>query len=262
MNDSTPSSGIHTMCHSSESEHIIKRRRCVCVRERDRKGERARAYCKSTTPTFTVLTHLNTLGPKTWHGVTNEHFTIWYMFFYELCHTVNEQIIHISVPTCSRRDYSWWMEASKDNKNLASSHVITMDPQQNSDSKRMCDVTAAQTRSVGLLLLQSSSIICPGATHLQFLLSLQGKLLERLDNDPRVGAVIHKDGRAAHPGLQVINGQWDVLSVVLEQRKDEVSVHEEAGPPKIPSKGRCVSATLLKTQISPLTVGRGTPWPL
>lgn len=51
--------------------------------------------------------------------------------------------------------------------------------------------------------------------HLQLLLPLQGELFEGLDDDPGVGAVVDEDGRAAHPGLQVVDGQRDVLGVVL-----------------------------------------------
>lgn len=58
------------------------------------------------------------------------------------------------------------------------------------------------------------------AAHLQLLLSLQGELFEGLDNDSCVGAVVHKDGRASHPGLQVVDGQRDVLGVVLEDRDE------------------------------------------
>lgn len=55
------------------------------------------------------------------------------------------------------------------------------------------------------------------AAHLKLLLSLQGELLEGLDDDSRVGAVVDEDGRAAHPGLQVVDGQRDVLGVVLKE---------------------------------------------
>lgn len=58
-----------------------------------------------------------------------------------------------------------------------------------------------------------------GSAHLQLLLSLQGKLFEGFDDDPGVGAVVDKDGGAPHPGLQVVDGQRYVLSVVLEQRR-------------------------------------------
>lgn len=56
--------------------------------------------------------------------------------------------------------------------------------------------------------------------HLQLLLSLQGKLFEGLDNDSRVGTVVDKDGRTPHPRLQVIDGQRDVLGVVLRKETD------------------------------------------
>lgn len=67
------------------------------------------------------------------------------------------------------------------------------------------------------LSTDSKADICPiGCTaHLQLLLPLQGKLFEGLDNDPGVGAVVDEDGRAAHPRLQVVDGQRDVLGVVL-----------------------------------------------
>lgn len=61
----------------------------------------------------------------------------------------------------------------------------------------------------------SSVVPYCATTHLQLLLSLQGELLERLDNDPSIGAVIHKNGRASHPCLQVVDGQRDVLGVIL-----------------------------------------------
>lgn len=54
--------------------------------------------------------------------------------------------------------------------------------------------------------------------HLQLLLPLQGKLLEGLDDQAGVGAVVDKYGRAAHPRLQVIDGQRDILRVVLENK--------------------------------------------
>src|SRR4029434_4174238 len=62
--------------------------------------------------------------------------------------------------------------------------------------------------------------LCVGArgsffSHLQLRLALQGKLFEGLCDDAGVGAVVHKDGGAAHPGLQVVDGEGDVLSVVL-----------------------------------------------
>lgn len=56
------------------------------------------------------------------------------------------------------------------------------------------------------------------AAHLQLLLPLQGKLFEGLDDDPGVGAVVDEDGRAAHPRLQVVDGQRDVLGVVLGKK--------------------------------------------
>lgn len=62
---------------------------------------------------------------------------------------------------------------------------------------------------------------CAFLPHLQLLLSLQGKLFERLDDDSRVGAVVHKNGRAPHPRLQVVDGQRDVLGVVLRKRRQE-----------------------------------------
>lgn len=69
-----------------------------------------------------------------------------------------------------------------------------------------------------LLLTRSRCAFLP---HLQLLLSLQGKLFERLDDDSRVGAVVHKNGRAPHPRLQVVDGQRDVLGVVLRKRRRE-----------------------------------------
>lgn len=57
------------------------------------------------------------------------------------------------------------------------------------------------------------------AAHLQLLLPLQGELLEGLDDDAGVGAVVDEDGRAAHPRLQVVDGQRDVLSVVLREER-------------------------------------------
>lgn len=70
--------------------------------------------------------------------------------------------------------------------------------------------------------IRLSVFIC-AAAHLQLLLSLQGELFEGLDNDSRVGAVVDKDGRAAHPGLQVVDGQRDVLGVVLKETNRETS---------------------------------------
>jgi hypothetical protein len=60
-------------------------------------------------------------------------------------------------------------------------------------------------------------------SHLQLLLPLQGKLLEGLDNQASVGAVIDEDGWAAHPGLQIIYGQRNILSVVLQNKQRVLS---------------------------------------
>lgn len=65
------------------------------------------------------------------------------------------------------------------------------------------------------------------AAHLQLLLSLQGELFERLDNDSRVGAVVDKNGRAPHPRLQVVDGQRDVLGVVLKGKTREREMRKE-----------------------------------
>lgn len=66
---------------------------------------------------------------------------------------------------------------------------------------------------------QSRGIRVP---HLQLLLPLQGKLLEGLDDKAGIGAVVDKYRRAAHPRLQVIYRQRDVLSVVLENKQRTV----------------------------------------
>lgn len=42
---------------------------------------------------------------------------------------------------------------------------------------------------------------------------LFGKLLKRLDDYARVRAIVHVDARRSHPGLQVVNRQWNVLGV-------------------------------------------------
>lgn len=57
------------------------------------------------------------------------------------------------------------------------------------------------------------------AAHLQLLLPLQRELLEGLDDKASIGAVVHEDRRAAHPGLQVVDGQRDVLRVVLQDSR-------------------------------------------
>ena len=54
--------------------------------------------------------------------------------------------------------------------------------------------------------------------HLQLLLPLQGELLEGLDNEASIGAVVDEYGGATHPRLQVVYWQRDVLSVVLEKK--------------------------------------------
>lgn len=41
------------------------------------------------------------------------------------------------------------------------------------------------------------------------------ELSEELYDDPGIGAVVHIDGRAAHPSLQVVHRQRDVLGVAL-----------------------------------------------
>lgn len=58
----------------------------------------------------------------------------------------------------------------------------------------------------------------PGEPHLQLLLPLQGELLEGLDDEAGVGAVVDEYRRAAHPRLQVVDRQRDVLGVVLEDK--------------------------------------------
>lgn len=62
-------------------------------------------------------------------------------------------------------------------------------------------------------------VVVGAAAYLQLLLSLQGELFKWLDNDARIGAVIDKNGRAPHPRLQVVDGQRDVLGVVLKEKK-------------------------------------------
>lgn len=64
----------------------------------------------------------------------------------------------------------------------------------------------------------NSAAVLGRGPHLQFLLPLQGKLFEGLDDQASVGAVVDEYRRAAHPRLQVIYGQRDVLSVVLENK--------------------------------------------
>lgn len=81
-----------------------------------------------------------------------------------------------------------------------------------------------------------SAFAC-GAAHLQLLLPLHGELFERLDNDSRVGAVVDENGRAPHPRLQVVDGQWDVLRVVLKKTEKERRCHER--------ETRTLSITLL-----------------
>lgn len=54
--------------------------------------------------------------------------------------------------------------------------------------------------------------------HLKLLLPLQGELFEGLDDQAGIGAVVDEDRWAAHPRLQVIYRQRDVLSVVLENK--------------------------------------------
>ena len=67
------------------------------------------------------------------------------------------------------------------------------------------------------------------ATHLQLLLSLQGELFERLDDDACVGAVVDEDGGAAHPRLEVVHRQRDVLGVVLQDRQTGWGVIKHVG---------------------------------
>ena len=42
---------------------------------------------------------------------------------------------------------------------------------------------------------------------------LFGKLLKAADDDASVGAIVDKNGRGSHPGLQVIEAEGNVLSV-------------------------------------------------
>ena len=62
--------------------------------------------------------------------------------------------------------------------------------------------------------------------YLEFLLPLQGELFEGLDDDARVGAVVHKDGWASHPGLQIVDGEGDVLGVVLRSGRKQSRIRK------------------------------------
>lgn len=82
--------------------------------------------------------------------------------------------------------------------------------------------------------------VCSGP-HLQLLLPLQGKLFEGLDNETSVGAVVDEYGGAAHPCLQVIYRQGDVLSVVLEKKTvhvcDSHLANSACSPAPAPPRG-------------------------
>lgn len=51
------------------------------------------------------------------------------------------------------------------------------------------------------------------------LLPLSRKVHKALQDDAGIGAVIHVDGRAAHPSLQVVYGERNVLGVTLQERQ-------------------------------------------
>ena len=52
------------------------------------------------------------------------------------------------------------------------------------------------------------------------LLVLVGESLEGLDDDAGVGAVVDEDGGGAHPGLEVVQAEGDVLGVVSVKHPD------------------------------------------
>ena len=54
------------------------------------------------------------------------------------------------------------------------------------------------------------------------MLALLTELLERVDNDAGVGAVVDVDGRTAHPRLQIVDRQRDVLRVRLVTKGQHV----------------------------------------
>lgn len=82
----------------------------------------------------------------------------------------------------------------------------------------MFDIVSQASR-VAVRWRPFSEVLWGDATNLQLLLPLQGKLLEGLDDDSGIGAVVDKDRWAAHPRLQVIDGQRDVLGVVLWEKR-------------------------------------------
>lgn len=43
-----------------------------------------------------------------------------------------------------------------------------------------------------------------------------GEIIKCVHNDSRIATVVHVDRGSAHPGLQVVDGQRDVLRVALE----------------------------------------------
>lgn len=80
--------------------------------------------------------------------------------------------------------------------------------------------------------------------HFQLLLPLQGELPEGLDDEAGVGAVIDEYRRAAHPRLQVVDRQRDVLRVVLETKHSTCVTHGQTGTraagrswPRAPQEG-------------------------
>ena len=61
-------------------------------------------------------------------------------------------------------------------------------------------------------------------------LALRDKAVEGLDNGAGTRAVIHKDRRAAHPGLQLVHRKRHVLRVVLFGGKKKKIERMKSGP--------------------------------
>lgn len=51
--------------------------------------------------------------------------------------------------------------------------------------------------------------------YLKLWFPLLWELSEELYDDPGIGTVVHIDGWTAHPSLEVVDRQWDVLGIAL-----------------------------------------------
>lgn len=219
MNDSGGSLGIHITCRSREREKVIKRWSvsgtwawCCCVFVHVR-------ACLCVCPRWGKTQWFRVVGPFDWldHGWWSGKPRLdssWHGLLSVQCTSQSRTCVCVRSNGTSVSRHAWvllWFALAYDKSPINNSwrpvvactlfghHVAGF--RSRCDGKTFCEVLRGD------------------AAHLQLLLPLQGELLEGLDDDAGVGAVVDKDGRAAHPRLQVVDGQRDVLSVVLREER-------------------------------------------